>query len=492
MVNELISHQKKEFIRSSLWQKNVAINIIIGLFIIYMLANLLVLGFFGEAIIENFFPGQNPVTIFNSFLLFYFYFDLLSRFFLQEVPVLAIQPYLHLPLKRSKLVHFLQVKTIITFFNFLPLFCLIPFALKAVSPIHGTFPSLVWVIGIFILILGNGYFAIYLKRQFTSRPVIVLLISLLLVALTLSQYFGLYNISRISAALFTGFLMDPVYLFIPAAVLATCYYINYQFMISHIYTEEMMVKKDQKTSMANSSGYLTRFGELGELVSYEIKLMMRHKRTKTILYFAVVFLFYGLIFYPDKAYKEMSPMFIFVGIFITGGFMFNYGQFMISWEGNHFDALLAKNINMFKFFQAKLYFFIAACGISFILSLPYAYFGIKIIYFNIAALLFNIGINSLVVLYFGTINRKKIDMNKSSAFNYEGVSATQFILMIPSLLFPILLYLPFSLSGYPLEGVMFLGATGIIGMLFQRPLLNMIVRRFIRQKYRIASAFRQN
>jgi hypothetical protein len=124
--------------------------------------------------------------------------------------------------------------------------------------------------------------------------------------------------------------------------------------------------------------------------------------------------------------------------------------------------------------------------------LPYAFFGIKIIYFHIAALLFNIGINAIVVLYFGTINRKKIDMNKSSAFNYEGVSAAQFILMIPSLLFPVLLYLPFSLSGYPLAGIVFLGALGIMGILFQRPLLNLIVRRFIRQKYKIASAFRQN
>ncbi len=492
MISRLLTHQYKELSRSSLWQKSVAINIVIGFFVAFLLLYFFMVGYMANELIRKFYPGADPIYVFNSFLFVYFLADLLLRFFLQELPVLQIQPYLHLPVKISKILHFLQFKSVFTFFNLLPLFCLIPFAIKVIAPAYGGLASICWFMGIFMFILANGYLAIYVKRQFTSKPIISLTVAATLGLIALASYLGYFSLADFSAAVFNGFIQNPLYLVTALLYLAGTYFLNYQYLLAHTYPEELVLRKNQKVTLVGSFALLTQYGDIGELISYELRLIMRHKRTKSVAIFSVLFLLYGLIFYPNEAYMSMNGMLVFVGIFVTGGFMFNYGQFLISWEGNHFDVILAQNIEPEKYFLAKYYLFMGACSVYFIVTLPYMYFGLHLIFINFAALLFNIGINSIVILYFSTDNRKKVDLNKSSAFNYEGVGAAQFILMIPTLVLPVVLYLPFGLAGYPTAGIAFIGFIGLAGIILQKPLIKYLALRFVKRKYKIAAGFRQN
>ena len=43
------------------------------------------------------------------------------------------------------------------------------------------------------------------------------------------------------------------------------------------------------------------------------------------------FVFYGLFFFTQDIYKD-SLIVVFAGIFVTGGFLLNFGQFVPSWE----------------------------------------------------------------------------------------------------------------------------------------------------------------
>ena len=53
---------------------------------------------------------------------------------------------------------------------------------------------------------------------------------------------------------------------------------------------------------------------------------------------------YGLVFYPNPVYKEMVPMFVFVGIFVTGIFIINFGQFIPAWDSGYYKLLMSQNI----------------------------------------------------------------------------------------------------------------------------------------------------
>ena len=50
--------------------------------------------------------------------------------------------------------------------------------------------------------------------------------------------------------------------------------------------------------------------------------------------------------------------------------------------------------------------------ILFVLGIPYVYFGWKILIAHLAAAIYNIGVNSHVILWGGSYNRKKIDLDK--------------------------------------------------------------------------------
>lgn len=87
---------------------------------------------------------------------------------------------------------------------------------------------------------------------------------------------------------------------------------------------------------------LDRFG-IGELISLQIRLMLRHKRTKALLYMSAFFLVYGLLFIPIR-YMPISGWLSSITMFMTGILMLMYGQWVFSWESSYFDSILTKNI----------------------------------------------------------------------------------------------------------------------------------------------------
>ena len=90
-----ISHQIKEATRSSFWQKQVVLNIIMGTFLLIMLAYLVMFGFFIDKILESIFPDDNPVVLINGIVLYYFCIEILIRFFIQSLPCSISKPIWH-------------------------------------------------------------------------------------------------------------------------------------------------------------------------------------------------------------------------------------------------------------------------------------------------------------------------------------------------------------------------------------------------------------
>jgi len=490
MLATLLAHQWKESRRSATFQKSMAVNIILGFFIVYFLLCFLVIGFFIDAILEKSFPGISPVQAFNGFLLFYFLLDLFMRFMLQELPVLAIQPYLHLPVKKANLIHYVLFKSVPSLFNFWQLLILIPFMVKVLVSGYGAGVALAWLISIMALIFSNNFLCLYFKRQLSNNPRLTLIFALVIIFLILLDYLGFLSLRQTSAVAFGYLMQHPWAVAFPLVLCLLVYVVNFQFLRAHTYPEEMAVR--QTTSVTGSEiTFLNRFGEMGKLIALEMKLIWRHKRSKSVAFMSVFFLFYGFIFYPNKAYQDGFVMYIFVGIIMTGMFMFNYGQFMPSWQSGHFDALLTKRISPYQFYQAKFWFFIPIIFISFLLTLPYGFFGTKIVLINLAAFFFNIGINVFVVFYFSVLNKSRIDLTKSAAFNYQGVGASKFVMMLPLILLPMLIYAPFGFMGLPYWGIFAIGLVGLTGFIFHRQLLQLAANRFLAHKYKIAAGFRQ-
>jgi hypothetical protein len=84
-----------------------------------------------------------------------------------------------------------------------------------------------------------------------------------------------------------------------------------------------------------------------------------------------------------------------------------------------------------------------------------------------------------------------MDLNKGAMFNYEGVGAAQFLIIIPLMAGPYLVYLPFAYLFNDYVGLLALGVTGLAGILAFRPLSQLIINRLLANRYEISSSFRQ-
>lgn len=143
MIKHFINFEWKQFFRSSYWQKSIGLNILMAFLALYFILIFLALGISLFPILDEQFPDSDPLILLNGFLFYWFLADLLMRFFLQKLPVMNIKPLLVLPIKRSKILHYVLGKSAVSFFNFLPLFAVIPFGIMLMLEEYGTTTAMV-------------------------------------------------------------------------------------------------------------------------------------------------------------------------------------------------------------------------------------------------------------------------------------------------------------------------------------------------------------
>ncbi len=491
MIKWFLSFQWKTAVRSPMWNKNLVLNLVIGFFLLLFGFYILILGLFMEKILTEVFPESNIYDKFNGLLLYYFLADLMFRFMAQSLPKLTIESFLHLPIRKNQIVHFMVGRTVFDIFNFIPLLVLIPVTFTIVTPQLGSSLAVLWLIASFFLVLANSFLATFLKRLMGSKPLIIAGIGILFVILIVLEKFEIISLSVISSKLFGYMLAHPYMLGFPALWMIICYILHFRFLKMHLYPEEMQKKKSYEIEAGNENRYLKALGLTGSIIIVEWKLYTRNKRTKTILYMTPIFLLYGLMFYPKPEYINQYGFLMFVGVFMTGGMMLNYANYAFGYESGYFDGLLTKNIDFKQYIAVKYYISVLICVICFILTIPYLYFGVKILLINAAMFLYNIGVLSFVLLFFATYNKKKIDLSRGGAFNYQGIGAMNWLAVLPAFLLPVLIFIPFKLSGQPNWGIAFIGILGIIGLFFSRIFIGMITKNFFSRKYIMASSFRE-
>ena len=127
----------------------------------------------------------------------------------------------------------------------------------------------------------------------------------------------------------------------------------------------------------------------------------------------------------------------------------------------------------------------------FLLTIPYVYFGWKIFVVNTACALYNLGVNIPVILYFGSFNKKRIELDQSPFGNVQGASAVQFLIMIPIMGIPMLLFTLFNTFISFEAAISLLVGLGIVGYAFKRKLLDFVTLHYARKKHRMLQGFKE-
>jgi hypothetical protein len=493
MIQPLVAHTWKRLFRSVSFGKELATNIFLAFLALMLVGYSLALGFALETIITKGLKQADSMQFLNGLLLYYFGFEFMIRYFMQNLPVFDVQPYLHLPLKRANIVHHLLVRSWVHVLNASVPLLFTPFAFSVVAVRFGNGAAWSWLLTLCAISFCVHYLIVLFKKGLDDTLIGFLILIGIFGFAGAADYYNWFKLSDVSRGIFSYAVSGPYLFLLTAGFLALLYGITFQFFLKSLYPEELVSQKTTTWGAKQDWAFLQNYGLVGEWINLEIKLILRNKRTRNVLFLSAFFLLYGLIFYTRDRYTEGMPGFLlFIGIFITGIFMINYGQFLFSWQGGHFDFNLTRPISLRQYVESKYWLLTSVTVVCFLLSIPYVYFGWKILLIQAAMTLFNLGINIYVIMNMAMWEPKKIDLRKGTTFNYEGVGAAQWIMGIPILVGPYVFYLPFSLAGYPNLGLMAVAFVGLVGIALKPYLLKLTTQRLEAKRYTIAAGFRKD
>lgn len=484
MISHFLKLEWKQFIRSASFGKSLGLKILMGFFALYFILSFLTIGIGGYFILKKIFPESDPLQIVNSYLLFAILGDLIFRYFMQKLPIMNIKPMLTLQIKKSTLVHYVLGKSSFSFFNILGLFFYIPFALVLIKEGYNVAGVLGWLLTMILIIQSANFLNFIINKNNIAFAIL----SLILISLIGLQKFDIVDVVGFGGPIFDAIYANPIYSLFGVVVLISLYQLNYKQLNSQVYLDAAVSVKAEEANTSDLT-WANKLGDVAPFIKNDIRLIWRNKRTKTVFLMSFLFLFYGLFFFTQETYREMPAMLMFAALFVTGGFTLNYGQFIPAWDSAHYKMLMSQSFKYRKFLESKWVLMVAMTTILYFLSFPYLYFGTDIFLMITAGAVFNIGFNSLFLLYSGSFNRKKIDLTKSGFGNTQGTSATQFLIIVPLMLLPMLLFWVFNKFVGHNTGFIVVATIGIISLLLKNYALNFIEKKYIKDKYAMINAF---
>ncbi|PZO28082.1 MAG: hypothetical protein DCF13_09795 [Flavobacteriaceae bacterium] len=486
MFKHFIWLEWKSFLRSASFGTNLAMKIIMGLVAVYFLACFAIMGLGVYFILED--EGMKPLETVNKFMIYYFAVDLMVRYFLQKMPVMNIRPLLTLPIKKGTIVHFSLGKTALSFFNWTHALFFIPFTVVLLVKGYG-YQAILWNIAMFALVYFNNFINILIN----NKDAVFYSVLAVFAGLGLTQYYNIFDITAYTQPFFQG-MYDTNYLFLlPVIMLVAAYYFSFQYFKSNLNLDEGLAKKSEVAQTENYT-WLEQFGTLGTFLKNDIRLLRRNKRSKTTLIMSVVFVFYGLLFFTSSIEAYDNPaMKVFAGIFVSGGFLFTFGQFIPSWDSAYYQLLMSQNIPYKEYIKSKWWLMVIGTVLSTLLASFYLYFGIHTYLIVVVAAIFNIGVNSHLVMLGGAFVKTPIDLTTSKqAFgDKQAFNVKTMLIAIPKMLLPMVLYAAGYYLFSPNIGLLFVALAGVIGFLFRDYVFSKIEKIYKSEKYATIAAYKQ-
>jgi hypothetical protein len=491
MIKHFLNLEWKQFFRSASFGKSIALKIVMIFFALYFIVAFLIMGIAMYPLLKKVFPESDPFIVFNGFIFFWILGDLVVRFFFQKLPVMSVKPLLTLPIKRKNVVNFVLGKSVLSFFNFLPLFAIVPFGIMLIINDYSPFAIVVWMLIMVLLTQINNFLNFIIESLSAETELSFLPVILFAGSLFALNHFEIVNISEgISNGIY-AITQNAILIVIPILILVALYLYNFKILRKKLFLDSSLKTKTHEVNASNLE-WTKKFGDIAPFMQLDLKLLWRNKRPKSSVWMLVIGLLYGLFFYPNPVYKDMVFLYAFVGIFVTGIFLINFGQFIPAWDSGYYKMLMSQNIKYKQYLKSKYTLMTLSVIILFVLSIPYVYFGWKILIAHFAAAIYNIGVNTYVILLGGSFNRKKIDLNQRAAFNFQGTGAVQWLIGLPLMLLPMGLFAIFNFMFSFEIGILVLIILGVTGIVFHQKIMKLITQKYLNSKYKMIDAFDQD
>ena len=483
-------NQKLAEKRNPAFETNRFAKFLMYFMIIYWVALFLFFGVMLPFMFEDIVPNMEPYHIMNQGILYVMAADFLIRFMAQPSVSQEIKPYLLMPVKRKNLISILLLKSGLDKYNFFWFFVYVPFAFLTIIRFYGFGGMFLYLIGMWLIFVFNNYWYLLCKLLLGEKTIWLLLPICVFGALGASEFLidGL-PISRFTMDLGEGFIEgNPLSFLFIVACIGAMFFINMKLQLRMIYNE-ISKKEDTKIKRVSEYKFLDKYGEVGEYIRLEIKLITRNKTVKTQFRMGIIVMlaFSFLLAFTDVYDGSMSRFICLYNYAVLP--IMTLGQVM-SFEGNYIDGLMSRKESIFNLLRAKYYLTNLIILVPFfIMMFPIAKGKITML-MAMAYLIFVAGFVFFMLLQLAVYNTRTLPLNANLMKGNKGGNWIQSVVMslcffIPLIFDSILL----AIFSQEVANIIFIVIGG--GFILTHNLwIKNIYKRFMKRRYKNMEEFR--
>jgi hypothetical protein len=476
--------------RNPAFTQNLATTIMMAFFGLYFGVTFIVLGAAAPHAITEMLPETNGPLYFGRYFLYFIIYTFLMRLIFQNFGFKDLNQYILQNIPKSSLLHFILTKSAFNWINVMSALGIIAYLISANYAEGYNINLLNHGLVLFGLLYASNYKAFLFDKQLSINRVVTGSIIIAVILINYLDYKGYIPLGDVLEYFYAFLVSNTGTALLPIIGVIGTYYLTYKTLSQIAYLEDSKPSEESISNVNIGSGLFARFGKAGKMMEMELKLILRNKRAKNMLYIVPLMGIYPLIIHGQGDQMSSMGWMMFVAIFCTGGYALTYGQLLLSWNSGHFDLLQTKMTSIKEIFQAKYFL---QCILVFCQTLPMILWGFyknEYFYLMPAMMFYNLGVVLFLYMLSASYNSKRVDTNKGAAMNYEGFSMALFLIIIPIMAIPMLFYYGANAYDQPLLGVFLIALIGLVGFVFHDKLINISVALFKQNRYKIGAAFR--
>ncbi|MBC8591905.1 hypothetical protein H8744_01345 [Oscillospiraceae bacterium N12] len=436
--------------------------------------------------------SMEPYHIMNSGLIFILALDFILRFPLQKTPTQEVKPYLLLPVKRNTVIDFLLIRSGLSSYNFFWLFLFVPFAIITLPKFFGIWGVITYCTGIWLLMVFNNYWFLLCRTLIGER--------LWWICLPVLVYGGIAAgllipdkspIGDFFINLGEGYIKGNLLAFVGTLVaIIILWFINRKMMAGLVY-DELNKVEDTKVN-ASEYKFFEKYGEVGEYMRLELKMLLRNKVCKNSLRMVIIVVvaFSLILGFTDIYDGTGMKNFITVYNFAIFGILFLLQ--IMSYEGNYIDGLMSRKESIYSLLRAKYMLYSIGILLPLILSIPAMVMGKIEVLTAFSWAIFTIGFIYFCLFQMAVYNTKTVPLNVKLAGRQNTGTGLQNLISFATFGIPLLLYAVLKMTIGETATAWMLLAIGLVFILTSRFWLKNVYDRFMKRRYKNMEGFRDS
>ena len=494
LIGELRRLRKMASKRHPMYEQNRFAKYLIGFSLALGAVYLIMFGVMFIPMFREIFPSMEPYHIFNKGMLYLLMADFLMRFAMTKLPVQEIKPFVLLPIGKNRVLRSYLILNGLSGYNLIWMFMLIPFGFGTIFRYFGMVGVLGFLVGYWLLMLLNNYWYV-LCRTLMNQNILYVFVPIVVYASLLA---GLLvpetnHIGNLCMELGEGFFQWewPVYLGVIVAI-------GGMFELCHIVQKRVVYKELSKTEVVKKLKkvaeykFLDRFGEVGEYMRLEIKLLTRNKvpRTQFFMGLSIMLMFSAALAFTDVYDGTFMRYFVTVYNFSVLGVLV-LSQTM-SYEGNYLDGLMSRKESILNLLRAKYY---VQC---ILLLLPLAIMIIPIVKGKLtllsamACFFLASGFTFWILMQLAVYNKLTLNLNTKVTGKNSGGTFFQSMIIMAGFFGPVIVIRPLIALLNETTALLIILGIGLAFTLTHPLWLRNIYQRFMKRRYENMEGFRSS